>query len=501
MRHFLLFLLFIFFASGTIAQVFVPIQNQPQGRMHAAAAWVDIKGEGKLDLVVSGEYLSGKTTKISTSHYRQTGKDSFRPNTRGLPDFFRGDMDAGDFNKNGRTDLVLTGMGANNQPVSGIYLAQADGSFSKADIRLPQLVDASVEFGDYNQNGFLDVLISGRDSHGRPITSIYRNDEGQLTDINARLPGIYAGKATWGDANGNGRLDVLITGMSAQGPISRIYINAADAFRALPQRFPALHNSDAVWADFDNDGQLDFIISGETAGGMLLSRIYRNMGGLEFMEMPTPGIRPLKNVRIDVGDYDLDGDLDIVMAGESLERPYTLVYENRGAFDFVDIMAGLPGVSGGMVVFGDYDGDGDLDLFVAGLDVCYDFVGMIFRNTTDPEVERDEPMDIFIESPPVDYSKGPYYYFVWSTCFCDPYGGENKQYHAFISNIHREERDFELNYKFNEILIRRFPNWGEADRGHRSSNAFVSRRDAETGRQQIIDSYTAEGFIIHYFEW
>ncbi len=501
MRKLFLAAIIILLSQTVNTQVFEPVKVQPQGRMHASAAWIDVNGDGKLDFIVSGDYQSGSSMLVRTSYYQQTGKDLFKLVGRGLPDFYLGAIDVGDFNRNGRQDVVLTGMGANNTPVSGIYLAQADGSFRKADVNLPALTGGSVEFGDFDNDGFLDVLISGRDINGRPVTAIYRNQEGQLTEVNANLPGIGFGKATWGDLNKNGMLDVLICGNGVNGPITQIYVYLEGRYRPIPQRFPGLYNSDAAWADFDNDGKLDFIISGETSGGIPTTRIFRNMGNLQFIEETAHGLRPLKNATIDIADYDADGDLDILMTGESLERPYTILYENRGNFRFTNAIAGLPGVSTGTARFGDYDADGDPDIIVFGLDVCFEIVGKIFRNNTNPAIERDDPVEIFIESPVVDYSKGPYYYFVWSSCFCDPYGGDNKGYHMFISNIHRERRDFDLNYKFNEILTNRFPNWGEADRGHRSSNAFISIPDAEGGRQQTINSYRAEGFQIHFFNW
>jgi hypothetical protein len=501
MHHFTSLFVFFLTIVNVCAQVYVPISNQPQGRMHAAATWIDLQANGKADLILSGDYVSGNATSIRTTYYQQTGTNRFTAANKGLPDMYNGSMDVGDFNRDGLQDVVLSGMGSGNRPVSGIYLGQKDGSFKKTNANFTALTEGSVEFGDFDKDGFLDLLISGKDQSGRPLTIIYRNDQGQLADINARLPGISNGKASWGDANSNGQLDVLLCGNSTSGPITQIYTNTNGQFRMLTQRFPGLKNSSASWADFDQDGAKDFIISGETSSGMPLTRIYRNMGNSNFAEVPTPGIRPLKSCSIDVGDFDTDGDLDIVMTGESLERPYTIVYENKGNFNFVDIIGGLPGVSAGVATFGDYDGDGDLDLFVSGLDVCFEFVGLIFRNTIDPKIEQEETMDIFIESPIVDYSKGPYYYFVWSSCFCDLQGGDNKSYNMFVSNIHKERQDFNLNYKFNELLINRFPNWGFADRGHRTSNAFLSIPDAEVSRQQIIDSYRADGFQIHFFNW
>jgi hypothetical protein len=70
-----------------------------------------------------------------------------------------------------------------------------------------------------------------------------------------------------------------------------------------------------------------------------------------------------------------------------------------------------------------------------------------------------------------------------------------------VSNIHQEKDDFNLTYKFNEILLEKFPGWPWTDRGHRTSNAFTSVKDAEEGRLQVIGGYTNDDFKIHYINW
>jgi Zn-dependent metalloprotease len=76
------------------------------------------------------------------------------------------------------------------------------------------------------------------------------------------------------------------------------------------------------------------------------------------------------------GDYDGDGDLDIVLA----DRGHTIVYRNDGG-SFVDIGAPLPVLADGMAVaWGDYDNDGDIDLAVSGNDVAHNDVLKVFRN-------------------------------------------------------------------------------------------------------------------------
>ena len=83
------------------------------------------------------------------------------------------------------------------------------------------------------------------------------------------------------------------------------------------------------------------------------------------------------------GDFDGDGDLDMVVAGiGSGDVAVSRIYRNDGGGTFTDIDAGLTGVYAGAVVWGDYDSDGDLDLLLLGLTTTGggEFVARIYRN-------------------------------------------------------------------------------------------------------------------------
>ena len=72
-------------------------------------------------------------------------------------------------------------------------------------------------------------------------------------------------------------------------------------------------------------------------------------------------------VRVAWGDYDNDGDLDILLAGYTESAYVSKVYRNDGGGAFTDIGAALTGVRDCSVAWGDYDNDGDLDILLAGI--------------------------------------------------------------------------------------------------------------------------------------
>ncbi|MCE1201294.1 MAG: VCBS repeat-containing protein [Bacteroidia bacterium] len=477
------------------AQVFQAVTTRAPGLSNANAVW--FSSGNRLHVLATGEAKGSPSNR--TLIIRQISRSEFVSQAAGLPQVVHGAVDAADFDGDGLQDIVISGFGANGQLIAGIWLQQRDGSFRKSSAQVPALAEGSAHFGDFDRDGKTDLLLTGRDAQGVARTIILKNDNGNLREIKTNLPGVRYGIALWHDVNKDGQPDILLSGQAASGLITRIYTNVNGNFRESGQSFPGLKYSTAVWADFNRDGYPDFFISGETRGGMPFSGYYLGSVSGRFTEGNKAGIRQLMHGSVDAADYNGDGWPDVVITGESLERPYTIVLENQAGKGFRDIRAGLPGVVNGVARFGDFDGNGSPDIFLAGIDVCFDLHATVYRNTLRVRPTEEE----FPEPPPLpmEIAQGPKYYFVFSSCFCDPENTGKKGYHGFVSNIHQEKKDFDLNYEFNHRLISRYPGWGWADRGHRTSNAFVSTQDAEQGRQTVIARYRQDGYTIHYINW
>ena len=164
----------------------------------------------------------------------------------------------------------------------------------------------------------------------------------------------------WGDYDNDGDLDILLTGYSGDGPVAKVYRNNGGGFvdsGPVDDALPGVSSSSVAWGDYDNDGDLDILLTGSTGGGSV-AKVYRNTGGA-FVDIGA-GLAGVNSNSVAWGDYDNDGDLDILLTG-SFGGPVARVYRNTGGA-FVDIGAGLTGVQSGRVAWGDYDNDGDLDI-------------------------------------------------------------------------------------------------------------------------------------------
>lgn len=285
----------------------------------------------------------------------------------------------GDFDGDGDLDVLVAGLGRHDVAFSTLY-RNSGGNFTDSGAVLLGLSRASAAWGDFDGDGDLDLAMTGLTTEGVPTTRIYRNDGGTTFTVVPGNPlGVLAGSVAWGDYDGDGDLDLLVTGVTStvQGvgvAATRLYRNDGGVFTSVAHPFPNCYVGAVAWGDYNKDGRLDLVIMGSSETGALFASIWRNEGGGVFTDaganLPGTDLGPVA-----WGDYDNDGDLDLLFGGNSNDGFITRVYRNDGG-TFVDASAGLLAVLWSSGAWGDYDNDGDLDIMLIG----YDPVAQVARS-------------------------------------------------------------------------------------------------------------------------
>src|SRR5678816_1194008 len=141
----------------------------------------------------------------------------------------------------------------------------------------------------------------------------------------------------------------------------------AQAFVEVSAPFPALSYSAVAWGDYDNDGHWDCILTGSTNDNPIaegVTTLFRNLGSGNFQQVMT-GILGVTRGDVAWGDFDNDGDLDLLIGGSSENGNICKVYRNDGAGSFTDLNLGLPASYNIKVSWTDYDLDGKLDILIS----------------------------------------------------------------------------------------------------------------------------------------
>ena len=332
-----------------------------------------------------------------------------------------------DYDNDGWLDLfVLSGTRLDAAPAgttNRLYKNNRDGTFTdvtaKAGLTRTGWASA-VTVADYDNDGFDDLFIT---CYGQNV--LYRNNgDGTFTDVTEkaglRHGGVrYGAGCTWVDYDRDGRLDLFVAyylnttidklpkpGESADCRWKGVPVNCGP--RGLPTGYVQLYRNNgdgtftdvsrqsgvaaaagaypmtAVAADYDNDGWPDIYVSCDSTPSWLFRNqhdgTFRQEGLERGVALSEDGLEQA-GMGVAVGDYDLDGNLDIFKTHFTEDTNVLYRNDDKGFFTDVTIRAGI-GVETRYVGWGtgmvDLDNDGFPDLFAV--------TGSVY-----PEIERTLP--------------------------------------------------------------------------------------------------------------
>ncbi|MDD4991210.1 MAG: FG-GAP-like repeat-containing protein [Paludibacter sp.] len=249
--------------------------------------------------------------------------------------------------------------------------------------------ECSAAWGDYNNDGYMDLITSGVSNNWVKMTILYKNNgNGTFTKITTPFDNLDAANITWLDFNNDGNLDVILAGKDDIGYYTAIYKNlgAAGNYDFQEVNIGSLEyvnngggnraNRYIIPCDYNNDGWVDLYLQGENETGRH-SFLYKNLKGKGFekIENPVNGVQPfiqLNGGSAAFADYDGDGYQDLIVSGyaattDSYAGGYTGArYHNNGDGTFAAPVL-FDGTESGELAWCDYNNDGKWDYIVTGV--------------------------------------------------------------------------------------------------------------------------------------
>ena len=375
--------------------------------------------------------------------------------------------------------LSLTQAASSNSVVQFIDVTETAGiDFVHVDGRSGQkyfmeTLGSGAVFFDYDNDGDPDLyLVNGAPLPGYqgtevPINHLYENNgDGKFTDVTERA-GVgdtgYGHGCAAGDYDNDGDLDLYVTNYGA----NRLYQNNDDGTFTDVTKAAGVEetrwSTSCAFADYDRDGDLDLYVVNYIEFSVkenpwcgfrekdiraycepnnfsgLPDTLYRNNGDGTFTDVTKEAeiYNPNgKGLGVVWGDYDNDSDLDIYVANDSAENFF---YQNRGdgTFEEVGFMLGVAVSENGVpengmgTAFGDFDNDGWLDLTVTN-----------YANQTNTLYHNDR--DGFFTDATASTKTGyiTYLYLGWGTEFID-YDNDGTR-DIFVANGHLHDNLVEL---------------------------------------------------------
>ena len=323
-------------------------------------AFLDYDSDGGLDIfMVNGSTMADphRGAQPNFKLYRNTGDGRFADVTA-QAGFTRGcwafGVAVGDYDNDGFDDLYLTCLDGGI-----LYHNNGNGSFTnvtaKAGVDNGGRWGASAAFGDYDNDGFLDLYVA----------NYVELDLEHLPAFGSSAFCQYRG------------IPVSCGPRGLKGSRDRLYHNNADGtFSDVTEKLEIDPESNyglgVIWGDFDRDGKLDLYVADDSTPSLL----YHNQGGGKLLEIGVAAGaaysadgREQAGMGVDFADYDNDGLPDLAKTNFSDDS--NNLYHNDGQGSFTDLggPTGFGPISipflGFGVKFADFDNDGWQDAFVA----------------------------------------------------------------------------------------------------------------------------------------
>jgi hypothetical protein len=356
------------------------------GAVAGDAAWGDYDNDENLDLLITGTGSLGQ--RLTLLYRSQNGL--LTPVESGLPQVETSSVDWGDFDNDGYLDVLLTGKqgfsGGSVTGLAGVYrsvpnstygamlksvpLGQSPRVFELA-FALPNLYSGTGEWGDANNDGLLDILLSGYTDGGAPLTHLYYNTGSSFSRANLNgLVNLGGGSAAWGDYNNDGYLDFVVNGRQSDGaPRSLVYRANTNGGYYAPIELTGMWGGAALFFDLDNDNDLDLLLTGnrgDNDANILPTTILYRYASSTFTPVTNSGLPDVWESALSAGDVNNDGFTDLLLNGLTTYSRPTRLYLNSGTNTFVDAGLELPGGPGIQGALGDFDGNQSLDLALNG---------------------------------------------------------------------------------------------------------------------------------------
>ena len=233
---------------------FVATTISPLSLRNGSTHFADYDNDGDMDFFING--TTGTTT--NALFQRLQNNHSVLASPTSIANAYSNNALFGDYNNDNRLDFF----------VGGRLYQNNSNAFSQTSFTFPNIPSGSSNFVDYDNDGDRDIFITGYEpSSSQGITQLHRNNKTSFTEVfPLGITNVEKSASTFGDMDNDGDMDALISGWDGSARITKLYENRNGEFYELTHtNFTGIKNGSVSLADLNNDGYLDAFTTGDVS--------------------------------------------------------------------------------------------------------------------------------------------------------------------------------------------------------------------------------------------